>query len=98
MTEDTARERFVAAPRPLQFIRIRVYREGPAEWLLELLEDEKDTLMDDLGKARASGKTEDSDEVSELREQLQYCLAIKRDLESGMIELAGPIMRRETNG
>ena len=87
---ETAADRFTRTPRPLDFIRIRVYRGGQAEYLLALLEDEKETLFEDLGKARGEGKDESDPDIEEIRQNLRHLINILRDLSNGMIELAGP--------
>lgn len=76
--------------RPMLFVRMRLFRGGPAEWVLDTLRDEQKALYDDLGQARAKGLPEDSDEIAEIRQKLVWSIDILRDIESSMIELAGP--------
>ena len=87
--DSTAAERFNRTPRPLNFIRVRLHRGGQVEYIRELLADERDALYEDLGKARDQGKTEDSPEITEIRDNLQHLIRAIRDIDSGRIEMAG---------
>lgn len=87
---DAARERWAKAPRPLAFIRLRVHRGGPAEYLHSLLEDEKSAEMENLTEYRTKGLAEDSTEVDEARMNLRYLIAFLRDLDSGLVDMLGP--------
>ena len=76
-------------PRPLAFIRVRLYRDGPAEYLRELLEDEQEALFEELGNLRRKGVDESSEEVQDVRRRLHYLINIMRDVNSGFVELVG---------
>ena len=92
MTEpvlDTPADRWQRTPRPLDFVRVRLHRGGQAEYIRDLLEDEKEELMEELGKLRAEGKTEDDTEVEECRNNLRHLILALKDVSMGMIELAG---------
>lgn len=80
----------VIGERPALFVRMRLFRGGQAEWLLDLVRDEQANLYDDLGRARADGKPEDSEEVQELREKILWTINTCKDIESSLIELVGP--------
>lgn len=92
MTEpmiETAADRWQRTPRPLDFVRVRLHRGGQAEYIRDLLEDEKEELMEELGKLRAEGKAEDDTEVEEVRTNLRHLILALKDVSMGMIELAG---------
>jgi hypothetical protein len=76
-------------PRPLDYIRIRVYRGGQAEFIQQLFEDEKADLFDDLKRLRGQGKAEDDPEVVEVAANIRHLINALRDLNTGMIELVG---------
>jgi hypothetical protein len=86
----TPAERFNASPRPLLFIRIRLYRGGQAEFVRDLLRDEQADLMDELTEFRKAGKPEDDPEIEEVKQQLVWIINALRDIDTGLIELAGP--------
>jgi len=86
----TPAERFDASPRPLLFIRVRLYRGGQAEYLRDLLRDEQAELYDELAKARAAGKTEENEEIVEIKQNLVWIINALKDFDTGLIELAGP--------
>lgn len=88
MTE-TAADRWQRTPRPLDFVRVRLHRGGQAEYIRDLLEDEKEELMEELGRLRAEGNAEDSSEVEEVRANLRHLILALKDVSMGMIELAG---------
>lgn len=90
LRQEEARDRFIRAPRPLRFIRMRVNRGGPAEYLKALLEDEKAAEMENLTEYRTKGLAEDSKEIEEAKTNLRYLIGFTRDLETGMIDFAGP--------
>ena len=87
---ETPAERFAHSPRPLNFVRIRVYRGGPAEYLRGLLSDEVDALFEELGDLRDKGKTEADKEIIETAEHIRYLNGFLKDLNNGLIELVGP--------
>jgi hypothetical protein len=76
-------------PRPLDYVRIRVHRGGQAELLLEILEDEKEGMFEELGALRGKGASENSDEVQKVQQDLRHVINLLRDLNSGIIELTG---------
>lgn len=80
----------INGPRPMLFVRLRLFRGGPAEWVRDTIRAEQEALYEDLAKARERGLTEDSEEIQEIREKLIWSIDILRDVESSMIELAGP--------
>ena len=86
----SAAEVFHRAPRPLAFVRVRLYRGGQAEYVRDLLLDDKEDLFKDLFELRSAGKTEGDDEVQEVRRNLNYVINAIKDIERGMIELVGP--------
>lgn len=86
---DIAEQRFRQSPRPLDFIRIRVYRGGMAEYLLDLLNDEQAALLEDLGKMRGEGRPEDDPGLVEVINKIRYLNNAIRDLSNGLIELVG---------
>lgn len=92
MTIDTSTpgERFKNSPRPLHFIRIRLYRGGQAEYLRDLCRDEQAELLEELGDLRAKGKTEEDPEIVEVRQNLVWLINTLRDLDTGLLELVGP--------
>ena len=76
--------------RPLLFVRVRLYRGGMAEYISELLHDERIALLDDLAKLRAKGKPEDDTEVTETRNKILWLVNALRDIDAGLVSLAGP--------
>lgn len=91
MTEPTeAQARFAASPRPLNFVRIRLYRGGQAELVRTILTDEVDQLFEDLGKLRGEGKTEADPEIIEVAASIRHLNSALRDLNNGLVELTGP--------
>ena len=87
---DTAASRFSQTPRPLNFVRARLYRGGQAEYIRDLLEDEKESLFEDLAAARTHGKPEHDPEIEEIRTNLRHLINFLRDVNQGMVELVGP--------
>ena len=93
MTEpvlETPADRWQRTPRPLDFVRVRLHRGGQAEYIRDLLEDEKEELMEELGKLRAEGKAEDDTDVEEVRNNLRHLILALKDVSMGLIELSGP--------
>lgn len=90
MTETTAADRWQRTPRPLDFVRVRLHRGGQAEYIRDLLEDEKEELLADLGSLRASGKEDTDPLVEEVRQNLRHLILALKDVSMGLIELAGP--------
>jgi hypothetical protein len=76
-------------PRPLDFIRVRLYRGGQAEYVAELFEGAEAFWFKQLGKLRDEGFDENSDEVQRARERLLWLISALKDVKSGMVELAG---------
>ena len=60
------------------------------EWLRDLLQDEQDAEFAVLAKYRTEGRPEDDPDVQETRENLNYCITIIKDLQRGLIDMAGP--------
>jgi hypothetical protein len=88
-TQEERADSFARSPRPLDFIRVRLYRGGQAEYIRDLLEDEKEALFEELGTKRSKGIDENSPEVEEIRTNLRHVINALRDLTTGMIELRG---------
>lgn len=86
---DTAEARFRQNPRPLDFIRIRLYRGGQAEFVLTLFTEERDGLLEDLGKMRGEGKAEDDPELVRTINEIRFLNNALRDLQNGLVELVG---------
>lgn len=76
-------------PRPLDFIRVRLYRGGQAEYVKELMEGAQEFWFKRLGELRDEGFDEDSEEVQYARSRLHHLINALKDVNSGMIELAG---------
>ena len=76
-------------PRPLDFVRIRLYRGGQIEYVRELMEGAQDFWFKRLGELRDEGYDEDSEEVEYARSRLHYLVNALKDVTSGMIETAG---------
>lgn len=87
---ETSVKRWNSAPRPLNFVRVRLYRGGMAEWLRDLVLDEQEDLFAQLGELRGDGKDEDDPEVEEVRNNLRHAISILKDINSGLIEIVGP--------
>ena len=75
-------------PRPLNFIRVRLYRGGQAEFMEELLLGVKDDMMAELGDLR--GRDPDSPEIQKLERELRWLISALGDVQMGLVELAGP--------
>jgi len=91
MTDPTeAQTRWANSPRPLNFIRVRLYRGGQAEYLRDLLSDEVEQLYEDLGRLRGEGKGEDDPELVGVTVNIRHLNSALRDIGNGLIELAGP--------
>ncbi len=91
-----AQRNFASMPRPVDFIRVRIQRNGNAEWLRDLLLDEKADLFEELGRLRGEGLQEEDPEVTQVTTDLRHCIWVLRDIETGLIELIGPdtVLRR----
>lgn len=89
-TQDTAEQRWQQTPRPLQFVRVRLHRGGQAEYIRDLMEDEKEELLVELGEMRGAGKAEDDEKVEEIRTHLRHLILALKDISMGIIELSGP--------
>lgn len=85
-----AQTRWANSPRPLDFIRVRLYRGGQAEYIRDLLSDEVDSLYEDLGKMRGDGKLETDPDLMEVIANIRHLNGALRDIGNGLIELAGP--------
>lgn len=86
---DAAEARFRQSPRPLDFVRVRYYRGGMAEYVRELFTDEVEALFDDLAKLRGKGAHEDDPELVENVQRIRWLNNALRDLSNGLIELVG---------
>lgn len=80
----------VDAIRPLLYIRVRLYRGGQAEYIRDLLRDEQAALLEDLGRLRGEGKPETDPEVEDIRAKYLHLVNALRDIDAGLIQLAGP--------
>jgi hypothetical protein len=87
-------ERFDQMPRPLRYVRPRLYPDG-AKYLRNLLEDEQTNVEDQLAGLRRQGKSENDPGVIEAREALGHLAQIIRDTSLGLIELVGPARQEE---
>ena len=85
-----AQSRWANSPRPLDFIRVRLYRGGQAETIRDILSDEVDQLYEDLGKFRGAGKPEDGPDISDTVARIRHLNGALRDINNGLIELVGP--------
>jgi hypothetical protein len=91
MTEPTeAQTRFAGAPRPLNFIRVRLYRGGQAEYIRDLLADELDASYEELGLLRGKGLDETDKEIIEVVGNIRHLNGALKDIGNGLIELVGP--------
>jgi len=86
---DQARDNYLNTPRPFSFVRPKFHRDT-AEWLRDLLEDEKADEFELLTKYRTEGRDEADPDVQETRSNLNYCITIIKDLERGLIDMVGP--------
>lgn len=78
-------------PRPLDYIRVRYYRGGQAEYIRGLFEDEKEGLFEELGKLRGKPPTPKAQQrEEEIQQELRHLINALRDLDTGMVELVGP--------
>lgn len=82
-------ERWDNMPRPLRYVRPRLFPAGAA-WLRELLNDEQDALLKELADLRRQGKPENDPGIQERRAALEHCAQITKDVSLGLIELVGP--------
>ena len=90
MTDLTeAQSRWQGAPRPLNFIRVRLYRGGQAEYIRDLLADELNVSYEELGKLRGTGKSETDPEITEIIANIRHLNGALKDIGNGLIELAG---------
>lgn len=85
-----AQTRWQNSPRPLDFIRVRLYRGGQAELVRSILADEVDALFEELGELRGKGTPEDSPELIECAQNIRHLNGALRDITNGMIEITGP--------
>jgi hypothetical protein len=76
--------------RPLNYIRVRLYRGGQAEYVRSVLEDERVGLMEDLSQMRTAGKTEDDPEIQTCTANIRHLNNALKDIMNGLIELVGP--------
>lgn len=74
----------------MEFLKVRLYRGGQADYLRELFLDEQDRLLEHLAKLRTDGLTEDDEDIIEARQQITWLVSALRDLGTILINLAGP--------
>lgn len=86
---ERAHENYLRTPRPFVFVRPKFHRDT-AEWLLDLLEDEKSDLFAALTEYRTEGRPEEDPDVQDARNGLNFCITITKDLQRGLIDMAGP--------
>jgi hypothetical protein len=86
---ERANDNYQNTPRPFSFIRPRLHRDT-AEWLRDLLNEEKEIEFDLLTRYRTEGRDEQDDDVQETRANLNFCITIIKDLERGLIDMVGP--------
>jgi hypothetical protein len=84
-----ARQNYLDTPRPFAFVRPKFHRDT-AEWLLDLLTDEKADEFERLTKYRTEGRDENDPAVQETRSNINFCITIIKDLERGLIDMVGP--------
>jgi hypothetical protein len=82
-------ERFDRSPRPLNYIRVRLSADGQADYILELMQDEKEELLRELADLRIDGKEESDPDIQECRTNLNHLIRAISDVERGKIELVG---------
>ena len=87
---ETPQDRWAASPRPLQFVRVRLYRGGQAELVRDILADEVDVLFEELGTLRGSGKNESDQEIIDCAQNIRHLPAALRDISNALVELTGP--------
>ena len=85
----TPGERWENMPRPLKYVRPRLYPDG-ARYLRNLLEMEQSDEEDHLASLRAGGLTEGDPKIVEVRTNLSHLAQLIRDVSLGLIELVGP--------
>lgn len=89
IAELTPGQRYEQMPRPLKYVRPRLYPDG-AKYLRNLLEDEQGEEEKRLAACRSRGLPESHPDVIEARENLGHLAQIIRDTSLGLIELVGP--------
>jgi hypothetical protein len=89
MTADERQAAWQNRPRPLPFVRIRV-RLDTAEYLAELLEDERDHEYEQLADMRSRGLEETSPDIAGARDHLGSLIWLIKEIHKSKIELVGP--------
>lgn len=89
-TPEARAERWNTTPRPLLFVRVRLYRGGQAEYIQTLCRDEQESLYEELGQLRSEGKMETDTEIVEIKDNLRFLIGFLKDIDQGLIELVGP--------
>jgi len=90
MTDQTeAQTRWASSPRPLAFIRVRLYRGGQAETVRDVLNDEVDALFEELADLRGKGALEDDPALLECTASIRHLNGALKDINNGLIELTG---------
>jgi hypothetical protein len=90
MTEQAeAQARFEQAPRPLNFIRVRLYRGGQAETVRDILNDEVDALFEELAELRGKATPEDDPKMIECISSIRHLNGALKDINNGLVELTG---------
>jgi len=87
--QERAHDNYLRTPRPFSFVRPKFHRDT-AEWLLDLLTEEKEAEFKLLAKYRTEGRLEEDPDVLDTRANLNYCITIIKDLERGLIDMVGP--------
>ena len=70
--------------------RMRIYRGGQALWAQSVLRDVQADLYTDLAELREKGIPEDDPESVEVRRQLEWSVALLRDVDGCLVSLVGP--------
>ena len=70
--------------------RMRIFRGGQAEWVLSVMQDVQHDLYRDLADLRERGVPEEDEESVKVRHQLDWSVALLRDVSSCLISLVGP--------
>jgi hypothetical protein len=76
-------------PRPLRFIRVRIYADT-VDTIRDILQREQDAAYDRLAELRDEGRAEDDEEIQEIRHRLSGIIRLLADIDQGLIELVGP--------
>jgi hypothetical protein len=86
---DTPQQNFERLPRPLDFVRVRLWRGGQAGAVRDLLADEVDALFEELGELREKGKHDDDPEIVKCAQKIRWFNSALKDINNALIELVG---------